>query len=313
MLTLEQVRLTKYPDTTELPAGFKWLSERKEGDKKIVPFPWNWYGRYNSAKHFVFHKLALANQDPTNYGVTVAELKAALPEAEHPVVDEIVSTFKAGTQTRPTGWDMISNEDGTKLALVYRDPRVHFAQEAKMAGDHSQIAETPAPGYISKIPAMIEEAKNPKPKAEPKEAKPRKGKSADAPAAASTSAPAGGYLKAYNDYGIKVRVDALGGDLSLANVIDQFVLADAEYTPKGSDTKRNVKADVLTTIDQNGLEASVFIDFLAQQQRDGGVKAGMYKICKDLAAKYNEAVKAGPPPAATAAPVTPAANPPVSA
>lgn len=292
MLKLEQVRLTKYPTTSELPAGFKWVSERKEGPKKIVPFPYNWYGRHKDSKHYVFHMLALANQDPANPGVTVDELKAQLPESDKMVVDEIITTFKAGTNTRPTGWDLISTEDGTKFALVYRDPRTHFASEAKMEGDHSGVAEVDEPSYIKRVQAELEAIKNPKPKAEPKERAPRKGKSSttsEAPAA--SAAPAGGYLKAYSDLNVTAKIEG-GGELTLLQAIDQFVQADATYVEKEGDEPKNVRAELLAIIDAKGLEDGGFVDFLARRQRDGGIKAGLYKICKEITANYTAAVKA---------------------
>lgn len=278
MLKLEEVRIAKY-EPQELPAGFKFASERK-GKRAPIPFPWNWFGRWDTPKHFVFHKLANALPN----GVTADEIKALMEEKDRPVVDEIVAQFK-GSTPRHTGWDVIVREDNEAvMALIYRDPRTHYVKEQAIEGDFSNVQEQSAPAYVTRVPQMLEELRNPKPKTEPKPKAEKKAKeSAPAPAA-----PAGGFLKALE--GIKVAVEG-GTEVGLMDVINTFVAADATYTEKGSDTPINVRAKLAEIVDAVGLEGGQFTDFIARRQKDGLVKAGLYKVCKDIAGKYKASLQ----------------------
>lgn len=288
MLKLEEVRLTAYPETASLPEGFNFVSEKK-GKTKPKPWPWNWFGRPDTEKHAIFHRLALANQDPANPGVTVDELKASVPEADRPTVDEIVAMFRSGGP-RHAGWDLIEGP-GAKLAIVYRDPRVQYVAENQIEGNFADVAVAPTPSYVTKIPNQLEELRNPKPKPEkaPRERKPKADGST--PTAPANAAPEGGYLKAFNDLGVAAKVDG-GGTITVEAAIDQFVDPNAAFTPKDAkegDEPKNVKAELLALLDKVGLEHGGLVDFIANRQREGSIKAGLYRIFKDAAVAYNGA------------------------
>lgn len=194
MLTMRQVRQEPYPDTPELPAGFQLAVKPKKTFQQPEPTPWNLYGKWRTAYHVIFHRLALVHQDPANPGLTVAQLAEGLAEKDLPVIDIVLKAVKA---QRKKGWDLIVSEDGLRFALIYRDPRVYFVRESEMAGDYTSIPQAEIPLYVQEVQKICAQedakaaaaaARAAKPKAEPKPKAPPKAKAEPAPVAPTESA-----------------------------------------------------------------------------------------------------------------------------
>jgi hypothetical protein len=306
-LKLEQVRLTPFDAVETIPTGFKIAGEFKTR-RAPLPFNYNWYARHDSVQHELFMLLAQAlTTKPEGY--TVDELKALFPnEADKAKVDEIINKFKGSWDHRHTGFDLLTDvATGTRFMLIWRDPRVHYAKEIGLEGDFSGTQFVKAPTYVENVPKLMEEARNPKPVVEkapkaPKAAAAPKAPKAPKDAPAATTAPAGGYKAAFMLVAAtypSIEGATIGAILEagIAKLVDPnaTLLAPDDVTIKVIDRLNSV-------IDQFGLESHQFVDFVAKYQKETSIKAGFYKICKDLAKLYVAHVKAAVPAAAPAAP-----------
>lgn len=311
-LTLEQVRLTPYDATDAIPAGFKVAGEFKTR-RAPSPMQYNWYSRWDSPQHLVFHLLATALATKPE-GYTVEELKGLFDnDADKAKVDEIINKFKGSWDHRHTGFDLVANEAGDRFMLIWRDPRTNYAKEIGLEGDFSQVPHQKTPSYVEKVPQLIEEARNPKPVVEkpakaPKDPNaPAKAPKAAKAAAETSAAPAGGFKAAFAN--VPATVAGLEGTtiaVVLENAIAKFVDPNAmQIAP--DDVAVKVVDRLNQVIDQNGLEAGPFVDFVARYQKETSIKAGFYKICKDLAKTYAAFVKSGATAAPAAPPEAPAA------
>lgn len=316
-LKLENVRLTPYPELTAIPAGFKIAGEFKTR-RGPSPMQYNWYSRHDSVQHEVFHLLAMApTEHPTGY--TVDELKGLYTDdSDKAKVDEIINKFKGSWDHRHTGFDLVVDEaTGTRYMLIWRDPRTNYAKEIGLEGDHSTVQHQKTPSYVEKVPQLIEEAKNPKPVAEKPakaEGAPKAPRAPKAKPAEAATAPSGGFLTAFA--GVVVALEGTeGGTISaiLETAITKLVDPNAmQIAP--DDVNVKVVDRLHQVIDQHGLEGATFVDYVAKYQKEGAIKAGFYKICKDLSKKWAEAAKSAaatpvaPPVAATAEQPAPAAQ-----
>ena len=294
-LKLEEVRLTPYDASEVIPTGFKVVGEFKTR-RGPSPMQYNWYSRPDSVQHEVFHKLATAASTKTD-GYTVDELKSSYDnDADKAKVDEIINKFKGSWDHRHTGFDLVTDEaTGTHFMLIWRDPRVHYAKEIKLEGDHSAVPHQKTPTYVARVPELIEEAKNPKPvtekaprapKAEGAAATPKAPRASKAKVAEVASAPAGGYLATFDTVPATFAgVEGTSIGAIVRDAVGKFVAPEAVLS---DDATVKVSDRLLSVIDQNGLEGPIFVEFVARAQKDGSIKAGFYKICKDLAKKYAE-------------------------
>lgn len=318
MLKLEQVRLTPYDASEAIPAGFKIAGEFKTR-RAPSPMQFNWYSRHDSAQHEVFHLLATALATKPQ-GYTVDELKGLYDnDADKAKVDEIINKFKGSWDHRHTGFDLVTDEaTGTRFMLIWRDPRVHYAKEIGLEGDHSAVVHQKTPSYVEKVPQLIEEARNPKPVAEkaPKapraEGAPRAPRAPKSAPAEANTAPAGGYLAAFA--AIPATVEGHEGTTIgaiVASAIAKFVDSNAMQVAP-DDTSVKVVDRLNQIIDSTGLEGATFVDYVARYQKETTIKAGFYRLCKDLSKKYNDFVKANaaatPAPAAAATEAAPVAQ-----
>jgi len=94
--------------------------------------------------------------------------------------------------------------------------------------------------------------------------------------------PAGGYLAAMS--AIPASLDHLEGTTIseiLKCAISRFVNPYALLVPP-DDVSVKVRDRFLEAVDKYGLGSQEVVDFVAQCQRDGTIKSGFYRICKDL-------------------------------
>lgn len=308
-LTLQNVRLTPYDATEAIPAGFKVAGEFKTR-RAPSPMQYNWYSRWESVAHEVFHLLATALATKPE-GYTLDELKALYPnEADKAEVDKIINKFKGSWDHRHTGFDLVISENATpeRFMLIWRDPRTAYAKEIGLEGDFSAVPHQKTPSYVEKVPQLIEEARNPKPVVEkaPKAEKAPRAPKAPKAVAEAQSAPAGGYKAMFASIPAPT-IAGLEGDTVgaiLDNAIAKFVDPNAVVEGDAAGTKVIDKLNA--TIDANGIEGEVFVDLVAKAQKQTAIKSGFYKICKDLAkvvAEYKKNATVVSAPAATDQPV----------
>jgi hypothetical protein len=270
-LKAEEVRLVPF-ETTPVPEGWKIVSDRKS--KKLPEVsPHNWYGRPETVKHFIFHQFAT-----TVNGLTIDEIKAMVQEDEYPAVEEVFKLLKRGASF--AGWDLISPEnDESRYRAIWRDPRTHYAVEQGL-GDQSNARVVPDPRYYTSFNKKPE-ASAPK---EPKAPKAPRAKSSSTKQEAAVNTPEGGYLKAYEAAGVREPLEEVVNNLVDASVNFIEVIEKVE-------TPFNVRQRLMEIVDKYGLEASNFVDFVARHQKEGAIKAGFYKQCKDFAKRYSEYLK----------------------
>jgi hypothetical protein len=73
----------------------------------------------------------------------------------------------------------------------------------------------------------------------------------------------------------------------LQRAIAKYVDPSAAQVPP-DDVNCKVVDRLFETIDRYGLGSSELVDFVAKNQSAGTIRAGFYRICKDLAIKYAE-------------------------
>jgi len=301
-LKLEEVRLEAYPASTTIPEGWKLVMTGFKTKRLPSPMPWNWYTRWNSVRHEVFHKLAM-----TDTGYTIDELKSAYSSPEDTTeVDRVFELYTKSWDPRRVGWDLLTNgAEPAKYRLIWRDPRVHYAREVGLEGDLSQLPFEKPVKYLSEVPRLIEEAKAPKPAAAEKAPRaPRAAK--DKPAVAE---PAGDFLAKFDQ--VPASVPGIEGstikqvlDVAINNFVDT-----SNQSLEGDDPAITVRERLYQLIDKLGFEAGAVVDYTTRYQKAGPIKIGFYKILKDLMKRYQE-FKANPAtapvaqPAAEAQPVT---------
>jgi hypothetical protein len=94
--------------------------------------------------------------------------------------------------------------------------------------------------------------------------------------------PTGGYLAAYDQIPAAMTV----GDI-LDTAIRIYVDPDALQV-QPDDVNRKVVDRLFETIDRYGLGSEELAGFVARYQKVGTIRAGFYRICKDLGIKYAE-------------------------
>jgi hypothetical protein len=95
-------------------------------------------------------------------------------------------------------------------------------------------------------------------------------------------APTGGYLAEYD----RIPATMTVGDI-LDTAIRIYVDSDALQVPQ-DDVNVKVVDRLFETIDRYGLGSEELVDFVARYQKAGTIRAGFYRICKDLGIKYAE-------------------------
>jgi len=316
-LKLEDVRLTPYDETPVIPEGFKLVGT---GKTKRAPYisQYSWYENPKGDMHEAFHVLAMAPKvNPAGY--TLQELQDRFPEQKtKDEVAKMISMFSSRANSF-TGWDLISDgKESPHFMMIWRDPRVHYVAEMGLTGDFSGTLVRD-PNYIKKVPDWIAAANAPKPVKEPKAPKApaaakapgtgrgRKKATVDATANGAAvpagPAPEGGYIALYKTIPATlagVEGATIGEILNIA--VSRFIEPAAnQSTEWGDDPSVKVVDRFLQIIDQGGLEAGSLIDFVTHYQNDNAIRAGLYRIVKDLAEVYGKHVHgAAAPVAATA-------------
>jgi|SRR5665213_896754 len=93
-------------------------------------------------------------------------------------------------------------------------------------------------------------------------------------------APAGGYLAEFTGIPATMTVSDI-----LDTAIRIYVDPDALQVPP-DDVNVKVVDRLFETIDRYGLGSEELVDFVARYQKVGTIRAGFYRICKDLGIKY---------------------------
>src|ERR1700757_39610 len=114
-----QVKITPYPATDAIPAGWKLATKGYRSALPPMPMPYNWYSRHEDVSFDVFD--ILATSGPA--GVSAQELYARYPVGLEKVA-KALKHLKSGS-IRYTGWDLVTN-DQNRLMLIYRDPRTVY-------------------------------------------------------------------------------------------------------------------------------------------------------------------------------------------
>ena len=81
------------------------------------------------------------------------------------------------------------------------------------------------------------------------------------------------------------------------NAVQKFV-DPASLLIAPDDVTMSVANRLRAVVDAYGLESGQFVDFVAKYQKEELIRAGFYKVCKELAKTYQANKAATPPPVA---------------
>ena len=299
-LKLEQVRLEPYPECPGIPEGWKIVGEYKS-KKDPSPNNYNWFANWDSVKHEVFHRLAT-----TETGLTLEELKSGYEAKDAADVDKVLKRFSESWDHRVTGWDLLTDvATGTRFRLIWRDPRACYAKEVGLTKDYSAVQFEKPPAYVTKVPKLLEEQRNPPAVTEKAPRAPRATSTKPKAAAPAVSV---NYLEKFST--VPATVPGLDGTTVLEvlnSAITRFIGQDAMQTDP-DDVNVKVADGIRNILNTHGFEDGKFVEYCARYQTKGLIQTGFYGICKSLMKIYQDATAAGsttgtPAPAETAQPV----------